>query len=138
MKVMVCLDLNNGMQFNHRRQSRDRTVTQRMLELAGDSPIWLTKDSARLFDTEEAGRRLRLSEQPLKDAGPGEFCFVEQPGLLPFRDTLEEIIVFRWDRVYPADQICDLKPEPPEWRLDSTCEWKGYSHEKITQEVYHR
>ena len=32
MRLIVCLDDKNGMAFNHRRQSRDRIVTEKIEE----------------------------------------------------------------------------------------------------------
>ena len=40
MIIMVCVDDNNGMMFNKRRQSQDRVLRQRMLELAGEKKLW--------------------------------------------------------------------------------------------------
>ena len=33
MKLIVCMDDKNGMAFNHRRQSRDRVLAKRIMEL---------------------------------------------------------------------------------------------------------
>ena len=41
MIIMVCVDDNNGMMFNKRRQSQDRVLRQRMLELAGEKKLIL-------------------------------------------------------------------------------------------------
>ena len=41
MIIMVCVDDNNGMMFNKRRQSQDRVLRQRMLELAGEKKLWM-------------------------------------------------------------------------------------------------
>ena len=37
MTLIVCLDDKNGMAFNHRRQSQDRLLRRRVLELAGEA-----------------------------------------------------------------------------------------------------
>lgn len=39
MRLIVCLDDKNGMAFNHRRQSRDRIVTEKIEELAKGSVL---------------------------------------------------------------------------------------------------
>ena len=41
MIVMVCIDDHNGMMFNHRRQSRDRAVIERVLRCAESSRLWM-------------------------------------------------------------------------------------------------
>ena len=35
MKIIVCVDNQNGMMFNHRRQSQDCVLRKRILELTG-------------------------------------------------------------------------------------------------------
>ena len=56
MIIMVCVDDNNGMMFNKRRQSQDRVLRQRMLELAGEKKLWMNDYSRRQFPEEEADR----------------------------------------------------------------------------------
>ena len=52
MIVMVCIDDHNGMMFNHRRQSRDRAVIERVLRCAESSRLWMSEYSYRLFPGE--------------------------------------------------------------------------------------
>ena len=49
MHIIVCLDDQNGMAFNHRRQSRDRVVTEDICILADGRPLWMNKNSVALF-----------------------------------------------------------------------------------------
>ena len=58
--------------------------------------------------------------------------------LLPYEAQLESLILFRWDRVYPADTCLDIPLEEHGWRLVERSEFPGYSHEKIVQEVYQK
>ena len=39
MRLIVCLDDKNGMAFNHRRQSRDRIITETIEELVKGSTL---------------------------------------------------------------------------------------------------
>ena len=71
-------------------------------------------------------------------AGPGELCFVEEPPLLPWLDRLEGLVLYRWNRRYPADAWLDVRPGPPGWTLARREEFSGHSHERITKEVYTR
>ena len=41
MKIIVCVDNQNGMMFNHRRQSQDRVLRKRILELTGGEKLWM-------------------------------------------------------------------------------------------------
>jgi hypothetical protein len=61
------------------------------------------------------------------------FCELEMPYIVPA--LIENIIVYRWNRDYPADVYFDsaiLK----NMKLIDSVEFKGYSHEKIIKEVY--
>ena len=40
MKIFICLDDNNGMMFNGRRQSRDEAVVKDILDFAGEEKVW--------------------------------------------------------------------------------------------------
>ena len=51
---------------------------------------------------------------------------------------IEKIILYRWNRKYPADFRFDINLEDSEWKLAETREFTGSSHEKITEEVYVR
>ena len=50
MKIIVCVDLNNGMLFNSRRQSRDRTVIEYIYNFVGEKKLWITEFSKDLFE----------------------------------------------------------------------------------------
>jgi hypothetical protein len=130
MKIIVCLDERNGMLFNRRRQSSDQVVCQKIIELAKDSLLWMNIYSGKLFSSE----KLNVTEDFLAQAGPGEYCFVENTDVLSYRKQIEKIYVFRWNRVYPADTVF------PETLLVgekvTVAEFPGKSHAKITLEVY--
>ena len=49
MHLIVCLDDNNGMAFNHRRQTRDRELTRKMLDTVNGNPIWMSPYSYKMF-----------------------------------------------------------------------------------------
>ncbi|MBC3536140.1 ribonuclease Z [Megasphaera hominis] len=135
MIVMVALDDHQGLCFNHRRQSRDRVLRDYMLDLAGDSGIWLNAYSASMF-TEDT-HTLHIAEDFLDQAGPGEYALVEDKAVRPYAGKIEKLIVFRWNRSYPADMYFDLTPDDG-WQLQSSRDFAGSSHDKITEEVYSR
>ena len=51
MRVIVCVDDNGGMLFNHRRQSRDRVLCERVLQMADerDCSVYMNMYSAKIF-----------------------------------------------------------------------------------------
>lgn len=135
MIVFLCADKKNGMAFHQRRQSLDRAVRADILTMAAGKPIWMTPYSARQFSEPEAV--LRVSEEPLREAGESALCFAEFPPLSHSLERIEALVLYRWDRVYPADQWLDLDLHSG-FRLVSSCDFSGHSHEKITKEVYQR
>ena len=133
MILIACVDGRNGMAFNGRRQSRDRLVQWDLLKEAGRTPLWMDENSAGLF-TELQRQRLRVDENFLDRAGPGEFCFVEGRSVKNYVNCVERVILYRWDRAYPADRFWDLPLEG--WTLARREEFSGYSHKIVTKEVY--
>ena len=99
MRLIVCLDDKNGMAFNHRRQSRDRIVTEKIEELVKGSTLYFSPYSAKLFPSGD----FEPSEDYLSRAGADDFCFVELEDIAPYEQQIKEITAFRWNRVYPAD-----------------------------------
>lgn len=132
MILIVCLDDNNGMMFNKRRQSKDSAVRADMIAHAGGSAVWMSSYSAKQFEEPEAV--ISVDDAFLEKAGDGEFCFLEGEGALAAEDRIEKLIVYKWNRMYPSDVKFDI--DLSSWKLDSTAEFAGSSHEKITKEVY--
>jgi hypothetical protein len=132
MKIIVCLEDNNGMMFNRRRVSSDAVVTRRILEIASGKKLWMSPYSSKLF----AGENVCIAEDFLSRAQTGEYCFVEDADIDGYTDRMEEMILFRWNRRYPSDRKFLLSLD--EWKLVSTEEFAGKSHPLITQEVYER
>ena len=126
MNLIVCVDKNSGLSFNHRRQSRDRIVTQDIVRCA---PVRIASASASLFADYPGA--VMVSEDFLTAAKPDEWCFAE---LLPLPEAPEVLTLYRWDRDYPADAF--LPYDLSRWTLVSVEELTGYSHERIFKEVY--
>ena len=148
MKIIVCVDNHNGMMFNHRRQSQDRVLRKRIMELTGGKKLWMNAYSQKQFlqvngnmpkEQEQSGQlgqsgQIQADEAFLEKAGPGEPCFVEDRSVAPFAGRVERVVLYRWDRAYPADLYWDLSLEG--WTLARREEFPGFSHEIITKEVY--
>ena len=132
MKVIVCLDERDGMCFNHRRQSRDRVVIEDILQHCNGGKLWMNAYSATLFPAGVAC----VAENFLRQASEGDHCFVEDQALVSVQEDIDTITVYRWQRLYPADQRFDIDLRA--WHLTSKVDLMGYSHERITKEEYHR
>ena len=133
MNVVVCLDDKNGMLFHNRRQSKDRYVCDHLLNYAQGNRLWMNAYSAAQFL--QLPQIVSVAEDYLDRADAEDICFVENADLTAFAEKIGTIIVYRWNRVYPAD--VRLPAELLSARtLTHTEEFLGYSHDKITQEIY--
>lgn len=132
MKIIVCLDDNNGMLFNKRRQSRDVKVLEDIASFTNE--VLISPFSEKLF--EGTCLETKVDSQFLHNADIHDFCFVENENLLPYSDKIEQLIVYKWNRKYPSDFKLDLNLK--EWKLIETAEFVGNSHEKITREIYEK
>ena len=79
-----------------------------------------------------------MDDDFLQEAVDGDYCFVEDTALKPYERWIEKIIVFRWNRAYPADQHFDIDLCGGNWKLSTSDDFAGHSHERITMEVYLR
>lgn len=136
MKVIVCVDDNNGMMFNNRRQSRDRILIEDVVKNVVGGNLLMAPYSEPLF--KDSNMDICLSESLLDEANPEDYCFIENISLLPYSDRIDELIIYRWNRTYPADMHLDIDPAVLSMKLVSTTEFAGSSHEKITKELYKR
>lgn len=125
---IVCLDQKNGMYFNERRQSRDRYVIRDILDMTKNSVLHINSYSEELFENQT--EKYIISDDYFSDAKENDYCFVENHIL--DQSITDKLIVYRWDKVYPADHRLNMN----RWKLVSTMEFMGYSHNKIIKEVY--
>lgn len=132
VKLIVCLDDDAGMMFNHRRQSRDRVLIADMIRLVGESPLWVSPYSARLFD--ENCPNLRLSATPAQDAAESDYCFIEDTPLPKTPAKIDELVIYRWNRLYPSDVRFSL--DTSAFFLAESTEFAGSSHDNITKEIW--
>ena len=129
MTLYICLDDRNGLQFNKRRQSRDAAVLEDIRsQLTGD--LLIDPFSEKL---------IREAEIPyVLPPETAEDFFAEN---IPSDEGLEKtnkIVIYRWNRHYPADIHWEPDLNAMGFVLQETTEFPGTSHEKITREVYAR
>ncbi len=133
MKVIICLDDNSGMLFNNRRQSRDKEVLKDIMNNLEDGKLYISPFSEKLFA--DYIENVIVDEEFLTKAGEDDFCFVENK-LLKDVTGVDEIIVYKWNRVYPSDFKSDV--DFSTYTLVESVDFRGFSHEKITKETYKR
>ena len=132
MKVIVCLDERLGMMFNKRRQSRDSVLIADIVSDLDGEKLYISPYSEKLFDGLEV--KLKIKDDPLKAAKRNSVCFIEGCSLAEYKNDIDEVVIYRWNRHYPGDFYFDLNMEG--YALKSVTEFAGSSHEKITKEIY--
>ena len=133
MHIITCVDDNGGTFFNNRRQSQDRLLREHILTRCAGKKLWMNAYSARQFASCE-NADITVDEDFLAKAQPGDYCFAEGLSLAPCESRIERLILIKWNRDYPFDRKLDI--DLSSWNCISTDEFTGYSHEKITVEVY--
>lgn len=131
MILMVCIDDRGGLMFNHRRQSRDRVLCARMLEIAKGKGLHVTPYTQKIFD---AAAPLRVTDEPWLTAGTGEYYFAED-GQIPM-ENVERVYLYRWNRAYPGDRFFDCDLAALGFELAHSEDFVGSSHDRITEEIY--
>ena len=134
MKIIVCLDGKNGMLFNKRRQSADRALVEKILDITKGNTLWMHPYSQKLF--KGLSNNIHVDEYFLELAGENEYCFVETQDVTPYLKSIEEVVIFRWNRIYPADFWFSVKLIEEFRKNDEMLSFPGNSHEKISVEVY--
>lgn len=139
MIIAVCVEDRWGMTFHDRRLSMDSAVREKMLRLASGTRLWMDEYSWNQFEEAEipGDVSVQVTDRFSEKAGAGEICFLEKQDPAALKEEVEGVLLFRWNRTYPADRY--FPAEMLEGlSLKRTEEFAGSSHEKITLEVYGR
>jgi len=133
VNIAVCLDDRNGLLFNCRRQSQDAVVRERLLQLAGEHGLWMNRYSAGQFESTD---NITVDEAFPENVPAGMWCFVENTDICLWKDRIEKIAIYRWNRQYPSDVVFPVEEFEVNWCPVSIREFSGTSHERITEEIY--
>lgn len=133
MNIILCVDKNNGILFGGRRLSQDCILREKILEIVGESKLWINSYTAKQFENQET---LTVSDAFLSEAQSGEFCFVENEDI--DIEKAEKVYIFNWNRVYPADTFFEIDLKANGFKKAKKEEFEGNSHKKITLEIYSR
>ena len=135
MILIVCVDEKNGMMFNNRRQSKDRILLEHILKIVDNKKIWMNSYSKSAFEGQES-LNIAVDDNFIEKINKDEYCFVENIDVNTMINKVDKIIVYNWNRHYPADRYFNINLE--EWVVDSENEFQGSSHEKISEKIYVR
>lgn len=134
MKIIVCIDENCGIMFNHRRLSSDSVVTQKIIQAVGENRLIIEPCSEKLFAKKV--KNLVIDNYPLKNAKHNDFCFIENTDITDHLQKIEGLIIYNWNRRYPSDVKFPKDKAIEGKSLVSIVEFSGKSHQKITEEIY--
>ena len=129
MVLIVCLDDNNGMAFNNRRQSRDAAIINDMVQYVAPNAISVEPYSAELFSNYPV-----VVEDMLTDKNGVRF--VERDMISECDFVIDKLIVYRWNRRYPSDLLFPFEKTVTNMILQERMDFAGSSHDRITREVY--
>lgn len=132
MILITCVDDKMGMLFNKRRQSRDSVLRERVLKMCAGKKLWMNEYSRKQFDAVAEG--ISVDEDFMAKMGADDYCFVENISPKAYEDRFKQIVLYKWNRVYPADLYFDI--DLTNWRLAQSSDFAGSSHDKITEEIY--
>jgi hypothetical protein len=135
MHIIVCLDDKNGMMFNRRRQSSDRILRCRMMDLVGDGVLRMNTYSAQQFSNED---NIYAGDDFIDQAADTDYCFVENAKDLPPVSLIHSLTVYRWNCAYPADVRFPAAYFENDMKCICRSDFEGSSHKTITEETYRR
>ncbi len=133
MTVCVCIDDGMGISFNSRRQSKDMALISKLCSRAQGKRILIKEYSAKLFSESDATIQVTNS---FSEASADDFFFVECEDAAKYIKDAECVIIYRWNRRYPSDVKLSAHPDSLGFKISEQCEFKGNSHEKITEEIW--
>ena len=133
MNVIICVDKNNGMLFNGRRQSQDSVLREKVLELCNNSALLVNEYTAKQF---EENAPIIVDNDFLSKAQPSDFCFVENSEI-PI-EQVGKFYIFNWNRKYPGDVFFEVDLKVNGFKKTAEEEFMGSSHDKITLKIFER
>ena len=136
MTVIVCIDDRGGMLFMKRRLSRDRELTADIAKTVNDGILYISDFSEALFS--ESDVSVMSVSNPLVCADEEDFVFVENLSLKNAVPRIKRLIIYKWNQKYPFDFSLDINPLECGFSLKESIDFKGYSHDKITKEIYEK
>lgn len=121
MEVIYCVDNNLGISFNNRRVSSDKEII---------NDIYKDYDCINIFKRSEdlfKGKKYNVIESIDNDV-----YFLEDN----YNIFSSKLILYKFNRDYPSD--VKLNYDLSKYKMISSYNFKGNSHDKITKEVYIR
>ena len=120
---------------SYRQVWKDPFAKCRILKTINGASLLIAPYSEPLFSQAECS--VSISDSFLADADAKDYCFVENTSVAKFKEKISKLVIYKWNRDYPADFYFDID-YANDYKLETTLDFVGTSHEKITKEVYVR
>lgn len=133
MNIVVCVEEKFGMSFGGRRLSQDRLLIDDLMKTVGNNRLFISPYSQQLF--KEYSHKIIVDSDFLIKAKSDDYCFVEINDFKDIKEEIGSIILYKWNRRYPADLFFDSSYIEGREPL-TVSELEGNSHKLITKEVY--
>ena len=133
MIVFVCVGEQGSILFNRRRVSSDLEIIKDILGYIGCEKLYMREYSTKIFPKDA---RICVSTDCLNTAGNSDAIFWEEPWQEALLQKADKVVVYHFNRLYPADVKLPIDQLRKCLKQESVVEFKGNSHEQITREVY--
>ena len=130
MTLIACLDPNNGILFNNRRQTLDYELVDIIKKDYSD--IHISHFSENYFKNVEC----TVSDDPFATATEDSAVFFESGTASEHSDKITKLIIYRWNSVYPADTYFDLSPKDKGFKFVGRIKFSTKVHKDIVKEIY--
>ena len=134
MKVIICIDERGGVRFHDRRVSQDVAQRRDVIARYGKDGLLMRKETAALYAGETDA--LHVVDDWEQGLGQDGWWVCEDTAFLRWEEQLEEVILYRWNRRYPSDEVLRLCLSLPLWRCVAVYDLPGKSHARIDVEHY--
>ena len=138
MKIIYVLDKNNGVLFNHRRQSKDTSLIENIVSKVKqeNGTLYVSDYSRELFEGTDVSIQ-SLAEFNLSVSKENDFVFVENEDIQldDFKGEVDYYF-YKWSSVYPSDKKLELPLNDVE--VVQKEQFKGNSHDEIYLEIWRR
>lgn len=132
MKLVICLDEKNGINFNKRRQTMDIRQREDLLKLVDGEKLFLKKYSYDLY------KDMSFNFEVVEKFGDEEgYYLFEEKVPSEFLEKVDTLICYFWNRRYPFDDTFN-EHNSSNWIEVERKSFDGYSHEEITRVIYKR
>lgn len=121
MKIIACVDNQLGLMFHNRRQSQDKILREKIKEITDN--LCMNNYSYQLYQDV-------FPNAQVKEICDDDYYLVENISVKKYENDIDEIILFYWNRDYPADFYLDIDLNLFHCFYEE--DFVGSSHEKIT------